>query len=131
MEKEFVTYEQALTLKKLGFDEMCFGFYRNPIVELMRCRNSEPWMGNSVVSAPLKQQVLRWFREKYDLHFYSYQIKLYPDGDYPTKIWHGKINDEFVNTENGLAKSHFYSYKEAENACIDKLIEICKQQNND
>jgi hypothetical protein len=70
----------------------------------------------------------RWFREKYGFHFYSYQIKLYPDGDYPTKIWHGKINDEFVNTENGLAKSHFYSYEEAENACIDKLIELAKQQ---
>ena len=27
MEKEFVTYEIALELKQLGFDEPCFGYY--------------------------------------------------------------------------------------------------------
>ena len=27
MEKEFVSYEQALALKELGFDEPCFGYY--------------------------------------------------------------------------------------------------------
>jgi hypothetical protein len=125
MNKEFVTYEQALTLKELGFDEDCLGYYnidpylQNPTFNLVK-----PFEHEWCLSAPIKQQVFRWFREMYGFHFYSYQIKLYPDGDYPTKIWHGKINDEFVNTENGLAKSHFYSYEEAENACIDKLLEI-------
>ena len=27
MKKQFVTYEIALKLKKLGFDEECFGYY--------------------------------------------------------------------------------------------------------
>ena len=67
MEKEFVTYKQALAIKELKFDDMCFAFYRSPIIELMRCRNSEPWMGNSVVSAPLKQQIFRWLSIKLDM----------------------------------------------------------------
>ena len=29
MNKEFVTYEQALILKELGFDEPCIGFFEN------------------------------------------------------------------------------------------------------
>jgi hypothetical protein len=29
MEKEFVPYELALKLKKLGFDEPCFGLYEH------------------------------------------------------------------------------------------------------
>ena len=27
MNKEFITYEQALALKELGFDEPCLGWY--------------------------------------------------------------------------------------------------------
>jgi hypothetical protein len=27
MENEFVSYEHAIRLKELGFDEPCFGFY--------------------------------------------------------------------------------------------------------
>ena len=27
IENEFIPYEQALALKKLGFDERCFGYY--------------------------------------------------------------------------------------------------------
>jgi hypothetical protein len=29
MEKEFISYEIALKLKELGFDEPCFDFYDN------------------------------------------------------------------------------------------------------
>ena len=27
MKKEFIPYEEALALKKLGFDEKCYGYY--------------------------------------------------------------------------------------------------------
>lgn len=127
MDKEFVTYEIALALKELGFKEYCLASYYHAGKRLDICEYINH--GKYTILAPLKQQVFKFFREVYGFHFYSYQVKLYPDGDYPTKIWHGKINDEFVNTENGLEKSHFYSYEEAENACIDKLISITKQQN--
>jgi len=122
--KEFVTYKQALALKELGFDEMCFGFYSSPILELMHCKNSEPWMGNGVVSAPLKQQVFRWFRENYELpnHIDTYWQHDWNDYSYQWSI-----------TENHIAWTsieHYKTYEEAENACIDKLIELIKQQDN-
>ena len=122
LEKEFVTYEQALALHELGFDEMCFGFYSSPILELMHCKNSEPWMGNGVVSAPLKQQVFRWFREKYGLY----------------SIIHCPLRNRANFTITGFdiergtySDTLLISYEEAENACIDKLISICKQQKNE
>jgi hypothetical protein len=123
MENDFGTYEQALALKELDYDEMCFGFYRNPSVELMRCRNREGWMGNQVVAAPLKQQVFRWFREKYNLagliHIGSqdFSFSINKDGHRISPL------KEYLNY-NG-------TYEEAENACIDKLIELVKQQEND
>jgi hypothetical protein len=29
MKKEFISYEQALALKELGFDEPCFGYWKS------------------------------------------------------------------------------------------------------
>ena len=125
MEKEFITYEQALALKKLGFDDMCFAFYRSPIIELMRCRNSEPWMGNSVVSAPLKQQVFRWFREKYFL-----DCEIYLQEERGHKFYHYLVLQLVRGNIEWKSKNtiRFKTYEEAENACIDKLIELVKQQ---
>jgi hypothetical protein len=134
MEHEVVSYKQAIVLDEIGYDTIHWFGNAASLYDIMGYHAMYVNYGimlsginDGYISAPLKQQVFRWFRNMYGFHFYSYEIKLYPDGDYPTKIWHGKINDEFVNTENGLAKSHFYSYEEAENACIDKLIELVKQ----
>jgi hypothetical protein len=118
MEKEFVTYEQALLLKELGFGEMCFGFYRSPILELMHCKNSEPWMGNTVVAAPLKQQAFRWFREKYGIDV-SFTSSTEQDEHYYGFYTHGNYD---------VYETDFFPYEEAENACIDKLLEIAKEQ---
>jgi hypothetical protein len=120
MEKEFVSYEQAVALRELGFDEMCFGFYSSPVLELMHCKNFEPWMGNGVVTAPLKQQVFRWFREKYNLSCYIAEHLHFVE-DY-TK-WKCVIYYIYY------PELIFDTYEEAENACIDKLIELSKQLN--
>jgi hypothetical protein len=87
MEKEFVTYELALMLKQLGFDEPCFGYYESeekiliinfnnlPLTEeqnkrpgLYRVDNRNGILPQWAVAAPTFQQVFKWFREKYDLH---------------------------------------------------------------
>ena len=36
MEKEFVTYEIALKIKDLGFNEECFRYYQNGKLEIGR-----------------------------------------------------------------------------------------------
>lgn len=116
MEKEFVTYEQALALKKLGFDEECFKWYHNPDLltddEVFLIYNND---NELFAFAPLKQQVFRWFREKYDAHIHPRRI----------------IPNVYI-AEYGLwASKVFDTYEEAESACIDKLIEIAKQQDNE
>lgn len=135
MEKEFVTYETALALKELGFDEMCLGYYTydfigynpNPYFEL----GQSPFhMGITPqsVKAPLKQQVFRWFREKYNQHQFIELISKEDFGfTYDYVIYVDKDKEICENFGDGP----FNTYEEAENALIDKLIELAKQQDNE
>ena len=100
MEKEFVTYELAVKLKALGFDEECLSYYFNKQLSF----GSKTSYGE-VVEAPLYQQAFRWFREKYKLH---YPIAV-SDG-----VWF------YDKWSLGVYKT----YEEAELACLNKLIEI-------
>ena len=116
MEKEFVTYEQALALKKLGFDEECFGFYNQAYVKVKilfgEFTESINWnKENHLVSAPLKQQVFRWFREK------GYDVTIQHNKKYVAVVYSSVKN---------FSIDEYNTYEEAENACIDKLIEIVK-----
>ena len=121
MDKDFVNYEIALALKELGFDEPCYRFYYGDKLGL--ALNLEQGDTNTklqklhpnYVAVPLKQQVFRWFREKYELFSFVF---IFDEGfGYETfKEGVSQINDSFD------------TYEEAENACIDKLIEIAKQQ---
>jgi hypothetical protein len=130
MKKEFVTYEQALALKELGFDEKCYGHYDstgelNTIEEyakvgadtlhmLSKKFNSESYM-KEMCSAPLKQQVFRWFREKYDLLCYIRKVG--------SNYWYN------IDIEDGNEfEGRFDTYEEAEDACINRLIKISKQK---
>jgi hypothetical protein len=111
MEKEFVTHEQALALKELGFDEKCFEtdyYHPNEYITVHFPHHLD-------FKIPLKQQVFRWFREKkcisqilYDNFYNSYAYQI--DG------------------KNHIYDERFITYEEAENACIDKLIKLAKEQ---
>jgi hypothetical protein len=129
MEKEFAPYEQALALKELGFDEPCLAWYGSEdIFEISgNYKNSTHTIGYCV-SAPLYQQAFRWFREKYDLQCWPevtgsnrYSCR-YDGNDDIGKRYVGYLRD---NLNNIL----FYkTYKEAELACLIKLIEIVKNK---
>jgi hypothetical protein len=110
MEEEFVTYEQALALKELGFDWGTYEHYDSHTKEICDIMKH--------VRAPLKQQVFRWFREKYDLH----HIVIW---DSDTNNFDAGLFGELVVPF--LKDTIFPTYEEAENACIDKLIEIAKE----
>lgn len=91
MKKEFVSYNIALELKSLGFNELCFGYFNSKgNLKLADCsisineipfyyKNSECeiWLSSlflnkkvksKICVAPLWQQVIDWFREEYGLH---------------------------------------------------------------
>jgi hypothetical protein len=118
MENEFVTYEQALALKELGFDEYCVGFFYKPNLIWYEEINQSNLIDGEVV-APLKQQVFRWFRAKYEWYL---------------DLGHSERVDFYYailkNSEPIEWRNDYSTYEEAENACIDKLIEIAKQNEN-
>ena len=133
--KDFIKYEQALALKELGFDEPCFSLMTpNGTLESIEMEDWEKVSGT--VLAPLKQQVFRWFREKYNIvSSIDYMKRTSYHSGY---IVHFRgINGVKLNEENFIVLNDelpqegyqvFESYKEAEDACIDKLIELVKEK---
>lgn len=137
MEQEFVSYEQAVALKELGFDEPCLAvthrdrtlcslvpaFTRDSQVEGFRSiKNSEclweddedSFDGIQEVATPTYSQAFRWFREKCQAHIH------------PTLV----MPNVYIVQYALWTSETFDTYEEAENACIDKLIELAKQQDN-
>ena len=127
MNKEFIPYEQALALKELGFDEPCFGTWDRPY---------KLWTGNpvngvlnipeDVILAPLYQQAFRWFREKHGIC--SWIERLYTEDSVAyyrtTQEYKKDTSSKMHNLHVGLKE--YNTYEEAEQACLNKLIEIVK-----
>lgn len=129
MEKdEFATRKQALALKELGFNEHCLATWEKDIKYPQRwdwdfeLRNSTNQEDEVECTAPLKQQVFRWFRDKHEWYanlsswLHEEEIGTYHEFEIygANQYAHGSVP--------------FKTYEEAENACIDKLIEISKEQ---
>ena len=112
MEKEFVSYEIALELKQLGFDDSCIGkFYYNQLeIGGIWTNNDFKEDPDIFISAPLYQQAFRWFREKYGVY-------ARPDKFDVDKWWvdWGDWNSSIYGT-----------YEEAEHEWLLKMIEIAK-----
>jgi hypothetical protein len=116
MNKEFIPYEQALELEKLGFDEPCFGVYATKDGYVRKSAYDE--IGN----APLYQQAFRWFREKYDLFSYIDILERQ----------NGEVIYDYVIVNNDLEESEddrkWNTFEEAELECLKQLIEITKNK---
>lgn len=83
MERQFVTYEIALKLKELGFDEECFAHYQNSKTIIPKCAilkssgqlyykqnniNPANQYGDEFCTAPLWQQAIDWLFDKHGLY---------------------------------------------------------------
>lgn len=118
MTKEFVSYEHSVALKELGLKDKCIATVENNGYVHIKGTRGLPSAAAVVnkVDAPLKQQVFRWFREKYNLHSYiKYEfrdVKFYYD--YTIEGYESDIN--------------YDTYEEAENALINELISIAKRK---
>ena len=74
LKEQFATYEIALKLKELGFDEPCIAYYTSDKYHDL-CHGCENMIdGNFVIvdtrylKAPLWQQIEDWLRENHDKH---------------------------------------------------------------
>ncbi len=142
MNKEFISYEQALDLKELGFDEPCVAFYNGErdlkrymngdkdwnMLEEQTLINSKITFPNSFAAAPLKQQVIRWFR---DVHMIKgYVSHAQSMGGYKITMWRWNFDNNIGEWEGISPLGTFTTYEEAESVCIDKLIELVKNAQN-
>ena len=124
MKKQFVTYEIALKLKELGFDEECFGRYEGTDYYLEKwngvklepthttSQNTFSWQ---LASAPLWQQVIDWFREKHKIRVCNL-VNIYIEA---TFIIYHSTDVEVIDGND------FYKTREQ---AILKAIELCKKQ---
>lgn len=123
-EKDIVSFDQALELCSIGFDKSTFCHYTIETRQLCLSSLDEDglYMPDKDIAAPTKSQVFRWFRDEYDLHH--------------VVIWDSDTNNFDAGLFGELVTPFleedtiFTTYEEAENACIDKLMELAKQQDN-
>jgi len=134
MEKEFVPYEQALTLKELGFDEPCLGYYLTNLltneVKLFIDNRTGLSSFEKTTPAPTFSQVFRWFREKYNLRgFIGFRpnVKKFDCHVYDMSL-SGKEYVEQRTMEEFNKDPKVGTYEEAELECLKKLIEIVKDK---
>lgn len=114
MEKQFAPYELAVKLKELGFDEECLGYW-HPNKYLVLGRDNV-WDVKQAPKSPLWQQAFEWFRVNHGLHHFIKPI-----------ITH----ECYIYTSNGLGydlETDYKTYEEARLACLEKLIELCKNK---
>lgn len=128
---DFLIYDDALIIRELGFDEVCF---KNSVhtkecehkingvcpLRNIHCGSPDCEIDNTIkpISLPTYSQAFRWFRKKYKLSgepqshqfYFSYYI----------------IYDTLGNNTCKATDKNYETYEEAEQACLKKLIEIVK-----
>jgi hypothetical protein len=121
-EKDIVSFDQAIELATIGFDKQTLCGYDIADRQLYLCQVDEDgiYMPQKDLAAPTKSQVFRWFREKYELYYRITGVK--------QSKYHYSIDYQYKDGKWGMMGGDITTYEEAENACIDKLISICKQQ---
>lgn len=118
IKKDVVSFQQSIDLCMIGFNEKTLCAYEIENQELYLCHIDEEglYMPEKDMPAPLRSQVFRWFREKYEIHGFiiHYSRVMFR--------WCIDSGDDFAESIK------LDTYEEAENACIDELIKIAKQQ---
>ena len=117
MIQEFIPYQQALELKKLGFDEPCLGYYTIYSDGEVKLFTSDKGFRN--LEAPTFSQAFRFFREKY-----GYLVSPFQNENNLFFFEIGKLNT--LKTEH--YSKDWETYEDAEISCLVKLIEIIKNK---
>jgi hypothetical protein len=136
MEKEFVSYELALELKQLEFDEECFAYWGISRIlqtegEIMLEDRQVSMTGNlaeKICLAPTYSQAFRWFREKHNIYLES-SVFVWNQSKMQLAFGYKMYANPFdpCSTYKEL-EFLAETYEEGEEACLKKLIEIVKSK---
>lgn len=134
--EDFVSYEQATTLKELGFDWECYSLY-NENGKLSP--NLEEWCDiaflnynyhDVLLSAPTLAQAQKWLREVKELDVDITLFRKIDARDASAKIKR-YYNCEIAYSEDSEdLHEDFESYEQALSAGIDKALELLKAEKN-
>lgn len=147
MREQFVTYEIALKLKELGFDKECLAIYTHNnehysagtfflhtphpfTIEELTPEVQDVRESAVYILAPLWQQVIDWFREKYYIHIEIRNYQEYQKDNYAYALNFTKdYRYSEKETKIGMIISRIYhdNYEHAREAAILKSIELCKK----
>lgn len=150
MKEEFVTFEQAVKLKELGFDWKCFAYYTylgnlgfdHPIEDILDSKIIYENFNDTRISelysigcsAPTLSQVQKWLRERHNI-FTSVNIYFpnYKDDDYSFAkygfVYIDRRNNRAVRIESDYNYNQLFdTYEEAVSGVIDKVLEILKSE---
>lgn len=113
IQDEFVTYQQALEVRELGFDFYEMNYYP------FKTSWDVDFGSTDFINMPLKQQIFDWFR---NLGYHSF-IEMYDNDTFDYVISSKKFVEEFDYNDGP-----FYTYEEAEIACVNSLILLLKKE---
>ena len=138
-QKEIVPFEQAVGLKRLGFNGSCNYLYNStddvPKPFLCDVGLSQDWnslyiheTNRHLMSAPTFSQVFNWFRINYQLPSWVYTSD---NKKFYYSILKNKrfmMSDFYVITKTKNPVRPYNTYEEAELACLMKLIKIIENK---
>ena len=132
MKEQFITYEIALKLKELGFDEECFAWFdENKEIriapDVYKKWTSKPLTNLNIIkvfnidciTAPLYQQVIDWFREKHKIDIYPEPTYSLTEYSFKVITVHGKSKKQ--EYWDGMGKT-YNTYQEAREQAILKML---------
>ena len=137
MKEQFVSYEIALKLKELGFDECCLAVYFKDKFQLIKgfnINNVDLHVANEMdaILAPLWSQVIDWFLINYNIWIIvdTSLIKFYKNDELQPSKFQFVIED--LNNRDADYMFHsadeelfYFDYYDAREQAILKVIELC------
>jgi hypothetical protein len=139
MKTLFVSYELAVKLKEIGFNDPCFGYYTSSRV-LKKYRSYEPLSDNfdgllhnaninitDYVAAPMHQQIIDLFREYHNLFIEIFLIT--SNLNISDKIYSYVITDLTHDRDIGDSNPNGHSkYYDALESAMFMCIKLLKNQ---
>ena len=140
MSKEFVTYDIAEKLKNLGFNEPCFATYFN-VDNLLSDKDTSVYSEandhnkyETRFSAPTWQSAFEWLRNTHNLHGEVHLLAgsnvhgLRKKGFEKVYLWFIHDLNEKRWSDGETVSEQFYSVRDAEIDCLQKLIGLAKEK---
>lgn len=72
LQEELVTHEVAKLAREKGFNEKCYHYYQNRVLESDGCFNRYNKGVDSICSAPTQSLLQRWLREEKGCYVYPF-----------------------------------------------------------